>query len=201
MNKRKFLSSAALAGLLPTLSAEAAAGTVNASVKGSTGLLTISGALAKGNRGPLDPALDQMMAKQGIQFTKAWVFDAAALYRLPAVTIQPTLEYDAKVHRLSGPLLTTVLKAAGVNTDTDSALQLGLRAVDGYHIWLSLADVRSYRMLVATHIDGQPLAIGGLGPQWAVYDADRLPQFKDKPLKERFSLCPWGLYHIDVKPA
>ena len=151
------------------------------------------------------------MAKQGIQFSKAWVFDAAALYRLPAVTIQPTLEYDAKVHRLSGPLITTVLKAAGVDTDTgtgtgtgthaDSALQLGLRAVDGYNIWMSLADVRSYQMLVATHIDGQPLAIGGLGPQWAVYDADRLPQFKDKPLKERFSLCPWGLYHIDVKPA
>ncbi|MGS0758778.1 molybdopterin-dependent oxidoreductase, partial [Roseateles sp. GG27B] len=80
----------------------------------------ISGTLAKGNRGPLDPALDQMMAKQGIQFSKAWVFDAAALYRLPAVTIQPTLEYDAKVHRLSGPLITTVLKAAGV--DVDSAL-------------------------------------------------------------------------------
>jgi hypothetical protein len=199
MNKRKFLSSAALAGLLPTLSVEAAAGTVSAAAKSSTGLLTISGTLAKGNRGPLDPALDQMMAKQGIQFTKAWVFDAAALYRLPAVTIQPTLEYDAKVHRLSGPLITTVLKAAGV--DIDSALQLGLRAVDGYNIWMSLADVRSTRMLVATHIDGQPLAIGGLGPQWAVYDADRLPQFKDKPLKERFSLCPWGLYHIDVKPA
>ncbi|MGS0754258.1 molybdopterin-dependent oxidoreductase, partial [Roseateles sp. GG27B] len=85
--------------------------------------------------------------------------------------------------------------------DVDSALQLGLRAVDGYNIWMSLADVRSTRMLVATHLDGQPLAIGGLGPQWAVYDADRLPQFKDKPLKERFSLCPWGLYHIDVKPA
>ena len=203
MNKRKFLSSAALAGLLPTLSAEAAAGTVSAGAKSSTGLLTISGTLAKGNRGPLDPALDQMMAKQGIHFTKAWVFDAAALYRLPAVTIQPTLEYDAKMHRLSGPLITTVLKAAGVDTDinTGSALQLGLRAVDGYNIWLSLADVRSYRMLVATHIDGQPLAIGGLGPQWAVYDADRLPQFKEKPLKERFSLCPWGLYHIDVKPA
>ena len=199
MNKRKFLSSAALAGLLPTLSAEAAADTVSAGAKSSTGLLTISGTLAKGNRGPLDPALDQMMAKQGIQFSKAWVFDAAALYRLPAVTIQPTLEYDAKVHRLSGPLITTVLKAAGVNVD--SALQLGLRAVDGYNIWMSLADVRSTRMLVATHLDGQPLAIGGLGPQWAVYDADRLPQFKDKPLKERFSLCPWGLYHIDVKPA
>ncbi len=64
---------------------------------------------------------------------------------------------------------------------------------------LSLADIQRYRMLLATHMDGHPLALGGLGPQWAVYDADRLPDFKDKPLKERFALCPWGLYHLDVK--
>ena len=25
--------------------------------------------------------------------------------------------------------------------------------------------------------------------------------FKDKPVKERFGLCPWGLYHIEVKKA
>lgn len=49
-------------------------------------------------------------------------------------------------------------------------------------------------MIVATEMDGQPLALGGLGPQWAVYEADTLPAFKDKPLKERFALCPWGLY-------
>ena len=58
----------------------------------------------------------------------------------------------------------------------------------------------NYRMIVATRSDGQPLPRGGLGPQWAVYEADILPAFKDKPLKERFGLCPWGLYHIDVRP-
>ena len=47
----------------------------------------------------------------------------------------------------------------------------------------------------------QFMALGGLGPQWAVYDADVLPAFKDKPVKERFGLCPWGLYHIEVKKA
>jgi hypothetical protein len=23
--------------------------------------------------------------------------------------------------------------------------------------------------------------------------------FKDKPLKERYALCPWGLYYIEAK--
>jgi hypothetical protein len=42
-------------------------------------------------------------------------------------------------------------------------------------------------------------SIRGRGPQWPVYDADRLPDFRDKPPKDRFGLCPWGLYYIEVK--
>jgi hypothetical protein len=194
MHKRRFLATATLASLVPATRSIAAP-----AAPAGPALLTVSGAIVKGNRGALDPALDQMMAKHGIQFTKAWTFDAAALQRLPAVTIKPTLEYDGKVHTLQGPLLDTVLQAAGIAPG--ASVMLGLRAVDGYNVLVSLADARSYRMIVATRIDGQPLALGGLGPQWAVYEADTLAAFKDKPLKERFGLCPWGLYHIDVKAA
>jgi hypothetical protein len=193
MNKRDFLAAASLAGILPAATAAQAAGTAS---KGPA-LLTLTGAIARSNRGPLDPALDQMMVKHGVQFTKAYEFDSAALRRLPAVTIRPTLEYDGKPHALSGPLLESVLHAAGVAPE--AAVQLGLRAVDGYNVSLSLADARSYRMIVATTIDGRQLGLGGLGPQWAVYDADRVAPFKDKPLKERFALCPWGLYQVDVR--
>jgi hypothetical protein len=193
MNKRDFLAAAALAGILPATAA------ADSKAPGSPALLTLTGALTRTNRGPLDAALDQMMVKHGLQFTKAYEFDAAALRRLPAVTIRPTLEYDAKPHALSGPLLETVLQAAGVSPE--AAAQVALRAVDGYNVAVSPADARRYRMIVATGIDGRPLGLGGLGPQWAVYDADRVAPFKDKPLKERFALCPWGLYHLEVRAA
>lgn len=191
MNKRHFLGTATLAGLLPAARALAAQQTHK-----SPGLLTVSGLIGKSNRGPADSALDQLMVKHGVKFDKAYVFDAEALRRLPSVRIRPTLEYDAKLHTLSGPLLTGVLEAAGV--PPASQVMLGLRAVDGYVVPLSLADAHRYRMIVATDIDGGPLALGGLGPQWAVYEADTLAPFRDKPLKERFALCPWGLYSIEV---
>jgi hypothetical protein len=73
--------------------------------------------------------------------------------------------------------------------------------VDGYAAVVSMADVRKYRFIVATHIDGRPMALGGLGPLWAVYDADRFPDMAAKPLGERFALCPWALYHIDIQSA
>jgi hypothetical protein len=137
-----------------------------------------------------------MAGKHGVQFEQAFAFTAFALRRLPAVTIQPTLEYDQRAHTLSGPLLSTVLATAGVSLK--KPLHLQLRAVDGYTVHLSLADALAYKMMVALRLDGEPMPLGGLGPQWAVYDADRLDAFKDKPLKERFALCPWGLYHIGV---
>ena len=197
INKRHFVTTIGLAGVLPATSAIAAPNAKAGAAQPA--LLTVSGAVGKTNRGALDPVVDQMMGKHKIQFSKAFAFDAAALQRLPAVTIKPTLEYDSKVHTLEGPLLVTVLAAAGVARGSN--VQLGLRAVDGYNVAVSLADAAQYRMIVATRLDGQPMALGGLGPQWAVYDADNVAPFKDKPVQERFALCPWGLYHIDVKAA
>lgn len=201
MNKRHFLTAAALAGALP-IHVWAAEETEKADKKLGDGsgrgpvLLTISGEIGRANRKALNPALDQMAAKHGVQFDKAFEFTAFGLRRLPAVTIKPTLEYDQKVHALTGPLLATVLQTAGVSLKKN--LYLTLRAVDGYTVSLSVADALAYNMMVAIRLDGQPLSLGGLGPQWAVYDADRLDAFKDKPLADRFKLCPWGLYHIHV---
>ena len=151
MNKRRFLLAGALGA---TVASSLAAGA--ASERTGCGLLTVTGAIARSNRGPIDLALDQLMVKHGRAFDRAWEFDAAMLARLPAVTIQPTLEYDAKPHKLSGPLLASVLGAAGVAAG--AAVTLTLRAIDGYAVAVSLADASRYRMIVATTIDGRPMS-------------------------------------------
>jgi hypothetical protein len=194
MNKRQFLTAAALsAAALPAFAASK-----TGKQNGPT-LLTLTGAITHSNRGPLDPALDQMMAKQHIQFDKALALDFTTLAALPATHIRPTLEYDNKPHALSGPTLIDVLKLAGIPTaDTTTVL---LRAIDGYAVKPTLADVRKYGFILATHLGGKPLPLGGLGPLWAVYDADRIPELAAKPVTDRFGLCPWGTYHIDIQPA
>jgi hypothetical protein len=191
MHKRDFLAAALAGAALPA----AAQPQVNAlSVRGPA-LLTVTGAITKPNRGPMDPALDQMMARQKLAFDKARSFDFAALAAMNAVAITPTLEYDNKPHQLRGPLLATVLRAAGAPHDA----RLVLRAVDGYAPSIGIAQARRLRFIVATHLDGKPMPLGGLGPLWAVFDADRHAQSQAKPVAERFAQCPWGLYHIDVQ--
>jgi hypothetical protein len=192
MHKRRFLASTTFGALaLP-----AAAAPPGAAPRGP-GLLTVTGAIGKGTRGAIDPALDQLMVKQKVRFDRAHVFDFAALAALPAASIKPTLEYDARPHALRGPLLADVLKATGA-TPADTA-RIILRALDGYSVGLSLADARRHGFIVATHLDDAPMALGGLGPLWAVFDADRHADIAARPLAERFALCPWGLYHAEIQ--
>ena len=191
LNKRYFLTAASLAcaGVLPAPPAQAAP------AMRSPGLLTVTGAIGRGNRGPVDPALDQMLVKQRVTFDRAHVFEA--LSRLPAATIRPTLEYDAQAHTLKGPLLTEVVLATGAQVTETT--QLVLRAVDGYTVTLPWVQARRQRFMVATHLDGRPMALGGLGPLWAVFDADRDAQSAALALSQRFAACPWGLYHLAVQ--
>jgi hypothetical protein len=192
--RRHFLGTAAATALaVPTL---AVAQRWPKGLRGPV-LLTVSGAIGASNRGALDPALDQLMVKQKVSFTKAQVFDFAVLNALPAVTIKPTLEYDSKPHVLKGPLLADVMRTCGVTVTAST--QYFLRAIDGYAAQVSAADAAKYRFVVATHLDGQPMALGGLGPLWVVYDADRFPDMMAKPLTTRFEWCPWATYQIEVR--
>jgi hypothetical protein len=190
MNKREFLGVAALASAGPVL------GQAPASAGKGPALLTVTGAIGRPNRGPFDPALDQMMHKQKISFERAFTLDFTALANLPAFNIKPTLEYDGKPHMLRGPLLLDVLAFAGARP-ADSA-RLVLRAVDGFAVTLGVEKARRQRFMVATHLDGKPMPLGGLGPLWAVIDADHVAELASKPLAERFGECPWALYHIEV---
>jgi hypothetical protein len=194
MDKRRFLGSAAAGALAGPSIASAARAAADAPA-----LLTVTGAIAHANRGPYDAALDQMMHKHEVRFERAWAFDYAALLALPAQTIRPTLEYDGKPHALRGPMLLDVVAHAGARVTERTTLTL--RAVDGYNVDVSAAQARARRVIVATHLDGKPMPLGGLGPLWAVFDAGRVPELAALPLAQRFSACPWGLYHIAVGDA
>ncbi|MGF6770369.1 hypothetical protein P3T18_002848 [Paraburkholderia sp. GAS199] len=199
MNKRQFLASSAAALGATAAPAFAQKPRHHEACTPSPVLLTLTGAIKRSNRGALDPAFDQLMAKQQVKFSAGYGVDFAWLTSLPAVSIKPTTEYDSRAHTLSGPLLTDILERVGAPSAGDT--QILLRAVDGYAVMTKLDTVRDRRFIVATHKDGQPMPLGGIGPLWAVYDADSIPELASKPLKDRFELCPWGLYHIQVIEA
>ncbi|ANB76569.1 hypothetical protein [Paraburkholderia phytofirmans] len=198
MDKRQFLASTAALGAtaVPAFASKRAG---NAACAASPVILTIAGAIKRSNRGALDPAFDPLLAKHQVKFSQAYGVDLPFIASMPVVTIKPTIEYDARPHTLSGPLLGDVLDHVGA--PAAGSTQIVMRAVDGYAVMTTLDKVHDYRMIVATHMDGKPLPLGGLGPLWAVYDPDHIPELAGKPLKDRFVLSPWGLYQIQVTQA
>lgn len=191
--RRHFLGAATVAAVgLPSL------GFAQHAPSGSRSptLLTVGGLIGSANRGALDPVMDRMLVRQNISFSKARVFDFAALVAMPSASIQPTLEYDGKPHTLKGPLLTEVMKACAVSITPQTFFKV--HAIDGYTAQLPAADAVHYRVIVATHMDGRPLALGGLGPLWVVYDADRFADKAARPVSERFASSPWATYYIEV---
>ncbi len=196
MNKRQFLLGAALG--LASASGLAASKGRSASTSGPV-MLTITGQISRSNRGGFDPAFDQLLGKHQARFDKALALDWAALQRLSVREIRPTLEYDQQPHRLQGPALLDVLQLARIPTADSTTIRL--QALDGYAVKVTLADIKRLGFILATHRDGIALPLGGIGPLWAVLDADRIPELASKALKDRFALCPWGVYHIEVLSA
>ncbi|NIF53970.1 molybdopterin-dependent oxidoreductase [Burkholderia sp. Ax-1724] len=198
MNKREFLTRTAVLGAAAT-PAFGAQREYSTRCAPSPVILTISGSIKRSNRGALDPSFDQLLAKHQIRFSEAYGIDLPLLASMKQVTIRPTIEYDSHQHTFSGPLLTEVL--AHVGAPDAGSTQIVMHAVDGYAVMTTLDTVRAYRFILATQMDGKPLPLGGLGPLWAIFDADHLAELATKPLKDRFELSPWGLYHIQVTQA
>ena len=200
MQKRRFIGGAVV-GAVAGMAATRSLATVRKGAKATAGptLLTVSGAIGAGNRGPFDPVLDQLMAKQKLAFRKAHGFDFAAIAALPVVSIRPTLEYDGRPHELAGPLLSDVMKACGVKASARTVFFA--RAIDGYAASISASEADRRRFIIATHLDGRAMALGGLGPLWTIYDADRQADMAARPLADRFGSCPWATYHIEVRDA
>lgn len=162
--------------------------------------LTISGPGIHPNRAGLDDVHDRLLIAHGHRFDAAWTCGLDALTSLPQHRLEARIEYDEARHALHGPLLETVLQAAGLDIGTalGQGLWITLQALDGYRALLPLSQAMRWRFLLATRMDGQPLGMGGLGPLWAVYDAQAQAELADTSWKNRFAQSPWGLYYLSI---
>ncbi len=200
MDKRQFLSSTTgvLVGSLAS-STGSATNSIYATDKKSfpsQTILTIIGDIKHANRGKSEALKDQLMYKQGIRFDCAYTFSLADLEKLPVTTINPTMKYDGRPHKLSGPRLMDVLAVVGAKELPHT--QLIMRGIDGYSPEVSLSHIKQNKYILATRLDGELLAIGGFGPLFAIFDLDRIDEYAKKPLNQRFETCSWGVYCIEV---
>lgn len=133
-------------------------------------VLTISGAIGKTNRGAIDPFIDAFLAAHGAEFDLACQFSRADLAALgmKTVTVKRANWPAAVIAR--GPALRDVLKAVDA-----TGRFVTLVALDGYSARFAMADLQADGVILAIEANGAPLAIGGRGPTWLIFDKGTVP--------------------------
>lgn len=153
-------------------------------------LLTVSGAVTKPNRGPVDPDYDKLFAFNDVAFDKARSFDADALAALPQVTVKTDFPKGGETVTFTGPLLADVLAAAGA-----SGSKITIQAMDGYAVEVPATDMLGDGAVVALARDGRPFGIGDFGPTQIVFPRADRPALKDMP----DDWWIWEIFHIKVE--
>jgi hypothetical protein len=161
--------------------------------EGGPAAVTVSGKIDKPNRGPLDPFMDELVARYVEGFDKARAFDLADLQALPQHELTVAFpEWQGASHRFEGPLVADVLSAAGA---TGTAVTL--IGIDGYAASRERAVLDKAGFILALKVDGQPLGLGGHGPTWLIVSPEIEPAFPDG--KPSLDGLVWAVFHITVE--
>jgi hypothetical protein len=133
---------------------------------------------------------DGLFASYSIGLEQSAIFlDAAGLASLPARSVRADFPVGSDLRVFSGPRLSDVLAAAGA---PDAAARL--TAFDGYQIEVTAKMIARHQPVFATHVDGQPLGLGSLGPGvlvWPRHSDERLSDMND-------DLWVWGVFAIET---
>ncbi len=138
-------------------------------------LVTVAGAIGETNRGPFDPFHDAHLARLVDPFERAYALDAAALGALPqqSLTVQYP-DWDGQDHRFTGPSVADLLALVGAE-----GAAVTFMGLDGYSARYERAVLEKANFLLATHMDGAALGLGGFGPAWLMVSPEIEPAFPD----------------------
>jgi hypothetical protein len=186
--RRRSVLGLAAGAMLPALTPARAAGPACA---GWLTILTVGGLVGASNRGPFDPERDRLLNHNNLSFQKARAFSAGELAGLPQKTV--TANSYGRDMAASGPLLHDVLAVAAPEAAAKTAR---LSALDGFAAEIALSDVEGQQWILAMEDNGQGLAIGALGPLYAMRQLGP----DEKKTEEEEAKWVHSLYYIELMP-
>jgi hypothetical protein len=117
-------------------------------------------------------------------------FDMPMLQALPQQRLITRTPWYAKARQFSGPLLRSVLSAAGAQ-----GTLLRLKALNDYQVDMPWDDPQRFDVLLALSLDGQPMGVRDKGPLMVIYPFDAQPELRSAVY---YSRSAWQLRSIEV---
>ncbi|WP_225308901.1 molybdopterin-dependent oxidoreductase [Hypericibacter adhaerens] len=117
--------------------------------------------------------------------------DMAMLESLPQQELTVHTPWYPQPVTLTGPLLRDVLSLVGA-----TGQELKASAIDDYTVEIPISDTQDYDVIVATKMNGKPMAVRDNGPLFVMYPLDSNPALRTKLILDR---CIWQLNAIVVE--
>jgi hypothetical protein len=118
-------------------------------------------------------------------------FTMQQLEQLPQVTFTTSTPWYPKPVTMTGPLLRTVLEAAGAKGNKLTAV-----ALDNYKVEIPFEDAAAQQVIVARLMDGKPMAIRNRGPLFIIYPFD---SSKELQTEKYYFRSAWQLSQLLVQ--
>ena len=137
-----------------------------------TPVLTVSGKLATPNAG------------------QAAAFDMPMLARMAQASIVTSTPWFPQARKFTGPLLRTVLAAAGAQGTALRAI-----ALNDYRVDIPFDDALHIDVVLARLLDNKPMPVRDKGPLFIIYPFDQQIELRNAVY---YSRCAWQLKGIEV---
>ncbi len=118
-------------------------------------------------------------------------FDMEMLSAFPRHEFSTTTPWTEGRHHFRGVLLSDLLRRVGAEGSEVRAM-----ALNDYHYDIGRELVTELPLLLATHLDGQPMKIRHKGPVWLMLPLSDQPRLDTKRYHE---LLIWQLKNLDVR--
>lgn len=173
-----------LTGLLVACSGEPETGVESGAV------VTLYGEIGEANRGALDPETEPLFTTFGLEMGRGFAVSRSQLARLEQYSLRVDYPSEGAWREFRGPLLRDVLALA-----VPGGEGVVVTALDGYQREIALERVRDHDVILATHMNGEPLPMGGFGPAMLVWPRQSDPALAGMSDDDWL----WGVIAIELR--
>ncbi|MBC7731911.1 MAG: molybdopterin-dependent oxidoreductase [Bacteriovorax sp.] len=122
---------------------------------------------------------------------EAAVFDLALLDQLPQHSFSTKTPWYPEARKFSGVLVSDLLKAVGVQGTTLKAV-----ALNDYRVEIPVEDLVRHGAMIASQLDGKPIAVRDKGPLLIIYPFDDRPELRTAV---HYSRAIWQLKGLEFR--
>ena len=122
---------------------------------------------------------------------EAAVFDLALLDQLPQHSFSTRTPWYPEARKFSGVLVSDLLKAVGAQGTTLNAV-----ALNDYRVEIPVEDLVRHGAMIASRLDGKPIAVRDKGPLLIIYPFDDRPGLDTAV---HYSRAIWQLNRLELR--